>query len=328
MMLRVPKVVVKCEVYVLEINKVKSRAPGNYAYECLRGIDSEGSTESTFNRLRSEPSRNISPSSKSPTTRPPGVSRADAQIADISYSGHSGVMGIIKGDLAEEELTCDKFPWPTGNKLYPTAWCSPAAGTELKLTSNFMRIKHDTLNNYRSAVPANDKNFYRFLKKEHKIERIISLCQLSAYANRHPTRKNGFPNREGKLDKNMRKEVEEAGLEYLYVPLSTNGPSSKSWNEIKVFLGKGNTLIHCTHGADRTGAVAGRWMVEKYGISARDAYKDARIHGFKPYLHETKVGGKKRIDSNRALRYFIFTGRGVRWSHFGDKQQPEFFKQR
>ena len=94
----------------------------------------------------------------------------------------------------------------------------------------------------------------------------------------------------------------------------------------KNFMNKGNTLIHCTHGADRTGAIAGRWMVEKYGISAKEAYKDALKHGFKPYMY-TYPSKPNKPDANRALRYFIFTGEGARWSTFKTKQ-PEFFKER
>jgi len=308
-------------------HKIKSRAPGNYSYGCL-GLDASESTQNSHDR-RYYPSTALgSPTSVSKTgTAIRSDPNYDATLADVSFTGHAGVMGIIDGVLPENELVCSKFPWVKGSKgkpkYYPTAWCKPAVGTELQSTSNFMKIKHDTLNNYRSAVPANDMNFFRFLKKEHKIERVISLCLLSAYANKHKSKKNGFPNRKGGLDPNLSREAAEAGIEYLYTPLTTNGPSKSNWEKMKVFLNKGNTLIHCTHGADRTGAIAGRWMVEKYGISAKEAYKDALKHGFKPYMYAYT---KDRPDANRALRYFIFTGKSKRWSSF-KKQQPEYWNQ-
>mgnify|MGYP003114826708 CR=1 FL=1 len=298
-------------------NKIKSRAPGNYSFKCL-GLDASDSTQSSHDRRY-----------YAPTSLPSGRSGAsgdvsDEFLADVSFTGHAGIMNIIQGDLSDDELTCDKFPWITGGKYnkrtkktsplkyHTNAWCSAKQNNEHISTSHFMKINNDTKNNYRSAQPANDKNFFRFLKKEHKIERVVTLALLAKHRTGLP--KNGFPTRRGpdKVDPTMRTEVEAAGLEYYYVKLNTNGPSSKHWTEIKKFLKKGNCLIHCTHGADRTGAVAGRWMVEEYGISCKDAYKDALKYGFKPYGF-TYPSKPERPDANRALRYFIFTGRGKDW---------------
>ena len=111
-------------------------------------------------------------------------------------------------------------------------WMSP--GTALGGGTNFDTIG-DGLNNYRCAQPPRSEEFYRFLNQKYKINNIISLNH-----------------------KNHNAEAEAAGLSYLHVQLGSRPPSSSNWEQIKSLLRRGNCLVHCTHGADRTGAVVAR----------------------------------------------------------------------
>jgi len=45
------------------------------------------------------------------------------------------------------------------------------------------------------------------------------------------------------------------------------------------------TLVHCTHGQDRTGYLIGRYRVNSDGWSKNDAYTEMLKYGFHPELH-------------------------------------------
>lgn len=45
------------------------------------------------------------------------------------------------------------------------------------------------------------------------------------------------------------------------------------------------TLVHCTHGQDRTGYLIGRYRVNSEGWSKEDAYLEMLKYGFHPELH-------------------------------------------
>lgn len=60
--------------------------------------------------------------------------------------------------------------------------------------------------------------------------------------------------------------VKAAGLEHIYVPTGEKQPlSPESWARVQEALERGNTLVHCTHGADRTGAIVGRYYISSLG---------------------------------------------------------------
>ena len=63
------------------------------------------------------------------------------------------------------------------------------------------------------------------------------------------------------------KWAQELGLRYIYVPLGSSPPNDGDWAAIKQALIDGHSYVHCTHGVDRTGAVAGRWVREVLGLS-------------------------------------------------------------
>ena len=133
--------------------------------------------------------------------------------------------------------------------------------TSKKTPPNFWPMAGN--NNYRSAKPENSEDFFRYLKEKHGITTIVDLMN----------------NKEGS-------NVRKAGLNYVSVPLSSKGPRPAGWNKIKNALMSGNTLVHCRHGADRTGAVVARWEVELGLKTPEEAYKDTLQYGFKSPDHK------------------------------------------
>ena len=106
-------------------------------------------------------------------------------------------------------------------------------------------------NNYRSGRIVSEKQL-AMLKKRYGIKRIINLAKdsmINQYDATVPCRGEG---------------CEEAwanrlGIEYHPFYLSSRPPSENDWSVIKALLQKGDTLVHCTWGVDRTGAVVGAW---------------------------------------------------------------------
>jgi protein tyrosine phosphatase (PTP) superfamily phosphohydrolase (DUF442 family) len=99
----------------------------------------------------------------------------------------------------------------------------------------------------------------------------------------------------------------ELGLRYLPVYLGSRPPSAARWAKIKSAMMDGNTFIHCTYGADRTGAVIGRFRLEtEPGLDPQEVLREAKSLGFKPQSHP---GYGKGPDPNRRLREWMVAGR-------------------
>jgi len=108
----------------------------------------------------------------------------------------------------------------------------------------------DGKSNYRSAQIPADKLAY-FLKK-YGIKRVIRMNSSSA------TDSKGVP------ESVEKKICEDNGVEFIrldahsgYIP---NQGYVHSINKAKLVLDKGNTLIHCTWGADRTGGMVAAYL--------------------------------------------------------------------
>ena len=175
-----------------------------------------------------------------------------------------------------------------------------------------MKIKYDNLNNYRSARPFASEKLFKMFKARYGIERVITL-DARKY-------KKGTKAQLG----DVVKAVEDSGLEKLYVPLGSQPPDDEQWNEIKEFLSQGNTLVHCTHGVDRTGAIVAGWQIENYGKDKNTVFNEALSFGFKPRTHpgykylknedgtyQRDANGKKIYDPsgkdpNKYLRQWIY----------------------
>ena len=154
-------------------------------------------------------------------------------------------------------------------------------GIHRKRKSNFHKIE-DGKNNYRSAIPEESADFFVYLKDKYGIKNIINLKSDGG---------------EGEL-------VRQAGMTYLHVPLGSRPPSESNWAQIKSLLSSGNTLVHCRHGADRTGLVVARWKIEQGLMNQEEAYEEALSFGFK---EEDHPGYGRGPDPNRRLREGIFS---------------------
>ena len=93
------------------------------------------------------------------------------------------------------------------------------------------------------------------LKKKYGIKRVINLARDSMSDQSDPSRNCG-----GHGDNNCEQLwTKELGLEYLKSYIGASPPSPQKWAIIVDWLSKGDTLIHCTWGVDRTGSVGGAW---------------------------------------------------------------------
>jgi protein tyrosine phosphatase (PTP) superfamily phosphohydrolase (DUF442 family) len=102
--------------------------------------------------------------------------------------------------------------------------------------------------------------------------------------------------------KRYRKLLNEAGLYELYIPMNSEKvPNKNEWELIKKAM-KEPVYIHCRWGADRTGAIIGKYLVDIKGYSQRDAWKAIITGG----SHSGIIGGFKKVKMNRKLLLFFW----------------------
>lgn len=135
----------------------------------------------------------------------------------------------------------------------------------------------DKLNNYRGALDPEytelSSEYFESLKR-FGIKRIITLNKDNEW--------------EGA---DLPKLITEAGLEHVYNPIGTV-PTRTEFERIKEYLRMGNNFIHCTHGADRTGAVVGRYYVDEGLMTPEEAIKDSMTYGgAKAVANPERFGG-------------------------------------
>lgn len=153
-------------------------------------------------------------------------------------------------------------------------------GTETGRGINFHKLE-DGRNNYRGGLDEEkttaSRELFEELKNDYGIRKVVTLNADDGGR--------GIP-----------ALVKEAGLESLYVPMGDNDwPSRSTFEEIKNALRSGNTLVHCSHGADRTGAIVGRYYIEDLGWDV-----NATID------HTKRLGGHKLP----GMKKFLINGPG------------------
>lgn len=97
--------------------------------------------------------------------------------------------------------------------------------------------------------------------------------------------------------------LDQAGIKRLHIPLhNLKIPNQKEWEAIKQAL-KGTPYVHCKWGADRTGAILGRYLVEAKGYSPKDAYNAVITGG----AWAGPKGGLKKGLAYQKLKEFIYS---------------------
>ena len=187
------------------------------------------------------------------------------QTSTSRSSSKSGEEGSVSGDNVGSTEGVDD--------------CWNSLGNPIKSSCNLDSFKIGSATNYRSAKPGKnsgkgktppDRAVLQHLKDKWGIKRIIDLTN----------------------DSRERALASDLDLEYV----SSNGgydkPDSGKWKTMKTFLSQGNTLIHCTYGADRTGAYVARAKIEMARIATTVALEDAKKYGFK-----TGPGQNRRLNA-------------------------------
>ncbi|MFA5880083.1 MAG: dual specificity protein phosphatase family protein, partial [Candidatus Margulisiibacteriota bacterium] len=75
-----------------------------------------------------------------------------------------------------------------------------------------------------------------------------------------------------RIQARYQKLLDQAGIRRIHIPLNAvKVPTKKEWEEIKEAM-KQPVYIHCAWGADRTGMVLARYLVENKGYTPDEAY--------------------------------------------------------
>jgi len=137
-------------------------------------------------------------------------------------------------------------------------------GTETRRGINFHKIL-DNKNNYRAGIKKKHTDptveFWKELREEYGIKNVVALTGDAT----------------GKIAAN---NAEKAGLNVFRNFINENNMGGRAnFNKAKEMLKSGNTLVYCTHGADRTGAYIGRYYIEELGYDFQKALSDTKKYG-------------------------------------------------
>lgn len=147
---------------------------------------------------------------------------------------------------------------------------------------NFHKIL-DNRNNYRAGIKNKHTNptvdFWKELSEEYGIKNVISLNADEG-------------------GRSAANNAKEAGLNVFKNFIYEDDMGNRSaFDKAKEMLKDGNTLIHCTHGADRTGAYVGRYYMEEFNWDFNRAMADTK-----------KYGGHKSGANYKSARDFLEFG--------------------
>ena len=103
--------------------------------------------------------------------------------------------------------------------------------------------------------------------------------------------------------------AQDLGLTWYYIGLGRRPPPVAAWTQIHNYLSMGNTYIHCTHGVDRTGAIAAKWKkVHGVGGTEDELYKYTTDFGGQweqPNRKDAAAQGSQRGGANWKLWKWI-----------------------
>jgi len=106
------------------------------------------------------------------------------------------------------------------------------------------------------------------------------------------------------IQKRYKRLLKQAGIQRLQVPMHAfKVPNEQEWEKIKEAMQE-PVYIHCKWGADRTGAVIGRYLVEEMGYTSKEAYEAVITGG----SHAGYIGGLKQGLPYENLKCFIWEG--------------------
>lgn len=156
---------------------------------------------------------------------------------------------------------------------------------------NFHEMK-DGKNNYRAGLKPKytllSLDFFKSLKDNFGIKRIISL--------------NGSSEWEGA---DLPKLITEAGMQHAHIPMGTV-PTRQEFDKIVALLKEGNNLIHCAHGADRTGSVVGRYYLEELGWPMDQVEKETKKYGGHKYEDNIKFITESKFKQSKRDRMKVY----------------------
>ena len=104
------------------------------------------------------------------------------------------------------------------------------------------------------------------------------------------------------IQKRYEQLLKRAGIRRIHIPLHASKlPNEKEWQIIKDAM-KHTIYIHCTWGADRTGSMIGRYLVEVKDYAPKEAWEAVIAGG----SHAGILGGLKTARPYRKLVIFFW----------------------